>query len=259
MPVPENPFKAAMAAGKTRFGCWLGLASPYSAEIAGRAGFDWVLIDGEHAPNDIPRIAAQLQVLDPLPAHAIVRLPMGEDWMIKQALDAGAQTLLIPMVESADAARALVRACRYPPQGARGMGAILARATRFGEIADYPVTANDQICLLVQVETQAGIDALDDILAVEGVDGVFVGPADLSADMGYPGDPGAPEVQAAITDALRRTQAAGKAAGIIARDDDAVRRHLDDGARFVAVHVDVLALATTLRETARAWTARRDD
>lgn len=253
MPAPRNSFKRALAEGRTQFGCWLGLCSPYAAEIAARAGFDWLLIDGEHAPNDLPTIAAQLQVIDPLPPQAVVRLPMGEDWAIKQALDAGAQTLLIPLVESGAEAERLVRATRYPPDGHRGMGAALARASRFSEIADYATTANAEICLLVQVETRAGLAALDDILAVDGVDGVFIGPADLSADMGYPGDPQAPEVRAAIRDALGRIAAAGKAPGIISGEDDEIAAHLEAGARFVAVGIDVTLLAGALRDRARRW------
>jgi 4-hydroxy-2-oxoheptanedioate aldolase len=254
MAAPHNAFKAALARGETRFGLWLGFAHPYPAEIAAHTGFDWLCIDGEHAPNDLPTIAAQLQVLDPLPADAVVRLPMGEDWAIKQVLDAGAQTLLIPMVESTAQARALVRATRYPPEGIRGMGAGFARASRFGGVADYDTTANAEICLLVQVETRAGLDALDDILTVEGVDGVFIGPADLSADMGYPGRADAPEVQAAIEDALRRIRAAGKAPGILSTDDEAVSRYLDCGAQFVAVGIDVSILSAALRARAARWT-----
>ncbi|RBI85676.1 2-keto-3-deoxy-L-rhamnonate aldolase [Rhodosalinus halophilus] len=255
MPAPHNAFKAALARGETVFGCWLGFAHPYPAEIAGHAGFDWLLIDGEHAPNDLPTIAAQLQVLEPLPPHAVVRLPMGEDWAIKQVLDAGAQTLLIPLVESAEQARALVRATRYPPEGIRGMGASFARASRFSGIPDYVTTANAEICLLLQVETRAGLAALDDILAVEGVDGVFIGPADLSADMGYPGRADAPEVQAAIGDALERIRAAGRAPGILSSDDAAIARYLDHGAQFVAVGIDVTMLAAALRSRAARWTS----
>jgi len=253
MPAPRNPFKAALARGERQFGCWVGLASPYAAEITGRAGFDWVLVDGEHAPNDIPTITAQLQALAGLDTHPIVRLPVGETWLIKQVLDAGAQTLLIPIVESGAQATDLVRATRYPPQGMRGVGAALARASRFGEIADYVTTANEEICLLVQVETRAGMEALDDILAVEGVDGVFIGPADLAADMGHPGNPGAPEVQAAIADALGRIKAAGKAPGIMSVNDEATPGHLAAGAQFVAVGIDVTLMAQALRAKAARW------
>ena len=186
MPAPVNRFKAALAAGQMQYGCWAGFGDPYATEVMSTAGFDWLVIDGEHAPNDIRSIMAQLQVLEGKPdSHPVVRLPMGEAWLIKQALDIGAQTLLIPMVETAEQARDLVRAMRYPPEGIRGSGAALARASRFAAIPDYIRTANDQMCLLVQVETVRGMEALDAILAVEGVDGVFIGPSDLAAEMGF--------------------------------------------------------------------------
>ena len=182
---------------------------------------------------------------------------MGEAWLIKQVLDAGAQTLLIPMVESAAEARDLVRAMRYPPDGIRGSGAALARASHFADIPDYIATANDQMCLLVQVETRAGIDALDEILAVDGVDGVFIGPSDLAADMGHMGDASQADVAEVIEDALARIRAAGRAAGILALDDATIRRYRDWGANFLAVGIDVVMLAQTARQTLAKW--RTDD
>lgn len=246
----SNGFKAALARGEVQIGCWVGLADGYAAEIAGEAGFDWLLIDGEHAPNDIRSMREQLTGLGRSSSHPVVRLPVGEGWMIKQALDIGAQTLLIPMVESGAQASALAQAMRYAPVGTRGMGAALARASRFSGIADYVHRADDEVCLLVQVETRAGLEALDDILGVEGVDGVFIGPADLSADMGFRGRAGAPEVVAAITDALARTRAAGKAAGILSTDEAQARAWIARGATFVAVGIDVLVLANGLRALA---------
>src|SRR6056297_3387587 len=188
MPAPENHLKSALAHGETLYGCWAGLAAPYPTEVLAEAGFDWLVIDAEHAPNDLGTISAQLGVLRGSSTQAVVRLPMGETWAIKQVLDAGAQTLIIPMVESAAQATGLVRAMRYPPEGVRGSGAAPARASRFSGIADYIPTANAQMCLMVQVESRAGLDALDDILAVDGVDGVFIGPADRGgrADAGHP-------------------------------------------------------------------------
>src|SRR6056297_311095 len=185
MPAPENRFKSALARGDMLYGCWAGFADAYPTEILATAGFDWLVIDGEHAPNDLPAIMRQLQVLEGRHSAPVVRLPMGEAWAIKQVLDIGAQTLLIPMVESGGQARDLAAAMRYPPRGIRGSGAALARASRFSDIPDYTATANDQVCLLVQVETRAGLDALDAILEVAGVDGVFIGPSDLAADMGH--------------------------------------------------------------------------
>jgi len=253
MPAPINPFKAALARGEQQIGCWAGFADPYATEILSTAGFDWLVIDAEHAPNDLRSITAQLQVLDGKQSHPVVRLPIGRDWMIKQVLDAGAQTLLIPMVESADQARDLVRAMRYPPAGIRGAGAALARASRFSDIDDYVATANDQMCLLVQVESCKGLGALDDILAVDGVDGVFIGPADLAADMGFGADSSAPEVADAIRDALGRIAATPKAAGILGLIPDTTAQYRDWGAQFLAVGIDVLMLARTARATASYW------
>ncbi|AXI53131.1 2-keto-3-deoxy-L-rhamnonate aldolase [Sulfitobacter sp. JL08] len=253
MSAPVNTFKAALKDGHTQFGCWMGFADGYAADIMGTAGFDWLVIDGEHAPNDIRSIRDQLIALEPSPSHPVVRVPIGETWMIKQVLDVGAQTVLVPMVDSAEQARDLVQACRYAPDGVRGVGAALARATRFSSVPDYVETANAQICLLVQVESKAGIAVLDDILAVDGIDGVFIGPADLAADMGFGGNSADPEVQAVILGALEKIRAAGKAPGILSLKDDFTQQYLQVGAQFVAVGIDVVMLAQTARDTALKW------
>lgn len=257
MQVLENGFKAAIAAGRVQIGAWVGLADAYAAEVAGEAGFDWLVIDGEHAPNDMRSIMAQLQALGRSASHPVVRLPVGRDWMIKQALDIGAQTVLVPMVESAEQAAMLARAMRYPPGGTRGVGAVLARASRFSGIPDYVTGADAQVCLLVQVENRAGLAALDDIAAVDGVDGVFIGPADLAADLGYPGQPGAPAVQAAIADAVARISAAGKPAGILALSEADARAALSLGVTFLAVGIDVLVLAQGMRALAARFADAR--
>ncbi len=259
MPAPHNPFKAALKAGKPQMGCWLGLADPYVAQISAGAGFDWLLIDAEHAPNDLRSITAQMQVLAGYDSHAIVRPTIGETWMIKQYLDAGAQTLLIPMVESADQARELVRAVTYPPHGIRGVGSALARASNFSAIPDYLQTADAEICLLVQVENRKGMAALDEILQVEGVDGVFIGPADLAADMGFIGNAGAPEVEAAVLEAMGKIVASGKAGGILTLDPRIQRACLDTGATFVATNIDVTLFAAAMRNTAKAALALLPD
>lgn len=253
MAAPENRFKSALKRGDVLYGCWAGFADPYATEVLSTAGFDWLVLDAEHAPNDLRSLMHQLQVLQGRESQPVVRLPMGEAWLIKQVLDAGAQTLLIPMVESAAQVAALVRAMRYPPDGIRGAGAALARASQFSSIPDYTRSANDQMCLLVQVETRAGIAALDDILKVEGVDGVFIGPSDLAADMGYPGAKAEPPVQAVIRDALARIAASDKAAGILATDHDTALSYREQGAHFLAVGIDVLMLADTARATMRRW------
>jgi 4-hydroxy-2-oxoheptanedioate aldolase len=253
MPAPKNPFKQALSQGKRQIGCWMSFADGQLAEIMGTCGFDWLVIDGEHAPNDIRSIRDQLMALAASPSHPVVRVPVGETWMIKQVLDAGAQTVLVPIVESADQARELVRACHYPPKGVRGVGATAARATMFGSVSEYIQTADQEVCLLVQVENRAGIDALDEILQVEGIDGVFIGPADLSTDMGHQGNSAHPEVRAAIADAITRIKAAGIAPGILGVSEEATQAYLDMGAQFLAVGIDVLVLAQNARALSQSW------
>ena len=253
MPAPSNRLKHRLAAGETLHGCWLGMADPYAAEMAARCGFDWLLIDGEHAPNDLRSTLAQLAVIEPSPSLPIVRLRDDDPARIKQMLDAGAQSLLIPMIDSAAQAEACVRATRYPPEGIRGVGSSLARASRFSAIPDYLATANDEICLILQIESRAGLAALDEILALEGVDCVFIGPADLAADMGHLGNAGHPEVHAAIMDAIRRIGASGKAAGVLSTEDAFLADCKAAGARFVGVGIDVLLFVEALRARARQF------
>lgn len=250
MQTPINPFKLALQNRQPQIGLWLSLANSYPTEICAGAGFDWLLIDGEHAPNDLRSVLQQLQTIAAYPeCHAIARLPMGHghvgEMLVKQYLDLGATTLLIPMVDTAEQARALVRAARYPQDngkgGIRGMGG--ARASRFGRYPRYAIEANAQVCVLVQVESQTALDHLDAIAAVEGVDGVFIGPADLSASMGYVGQLTHPVVQAAIVDAIGRINRAGKAAGILSADEGLARQYLELGALFVAVGLDASLLA----------------
>jgi 4-hydroxy-2-oxoheptanedioate aldolase len=250
MPAAKNKFKAALQAGLPQIGLWLNMAEALPAEIAGHAGFDWLVIDGEHGPNDVRSIMSQLQALSASPSEIVVRSPVGETWIIKQLLDIGARTLLVPMVDSAEQAQELVQAVRYPPAGKRGLGAAVARASQFNAIADYTETADGEICLLVQAETRAAIADLERIAAVEGVDGVFIGPADLSADLGYRGRTEAPEVQQVIETAIARIIAAGKPAGILTFNEALNRRYLDLGASFVAVGADVTEFAAALRALA---------
>ncbi|KAA0698159.1 2-keto-3-deoxy-L-rhamnonate aldolase [Neorhizobium sp. P12A] len=247
MTLPPNGFKAALRDRRPIIGLWLAMADAYAAELAGYAGFDWLVVDGEHGPNDLRSIMAQLQALQGSPSEVVVRLPVGETWMIKQALDIGARSLLIPMVDSAEQAQALVRAVRYPPDGIRGMGAMIARASRFGTVADYAERAKDDICLVVQAETRAAMADIERIAAIDGIDGVFIGPADLAADMGFPGNLGAPEVQAAIEKGIAAILKAGKPAGILTFDEKLNRRYLELGASFVAVGADVAEFSAALQ------------
>ncbi|KQW29235.1 2-keto-3-deoxy-L-rhamnonate aldolase [Rhizobium sp. Root274] len=244
MPAPVNTFKAALQTrGDLLTGLWVALANPHSAEICAGAGFDWILIDAEHGPNDIPLIAAQLAAVTRHAAHPVVRLPVGEVWMIKQALDIGAQTLMIPMVETAEQAALLAKALRYPPDGIRGMGASLGRASNFGRIADYAETANDQVCLIAQIESRLGVENAEAILATEGVDAVLIGPADLSADMGYRGKATVPEVMETVEALIGKIKAAGKPAGIMTGDPEMITLARRAGVRFMANATDTGLLA----------------
>jgi 4-hydroxy-2-oxoheptanedioate aldolase len=239
MHMPHNRFKAALAGGDTQYGVWAGFASGYAAEITASIGYDWLLIDGEHAPNSVPGILAQLQAVAPYSSAPVVRAVNGDSALIKQLLDIGVQSLMVPMVESAEQARALVRAMRYPPHGIRGVGGGLARATRWDAVPDYLATAHEELCLIVQVESRLGVESAAQIAAVEGVDAVFIGPADLSSGLGFPGNPGHPEVQAQIRHAIDATLAAGKVAGILAPFEEDARRYQQWGCRFIAVGIDI--------------------
>lgn len=257
MDMPLNHFKRALAARKTQIGIFVGLADTLAAEVVGTAGFDWLIIDGEHGPNDLRSIIAQLQVLAAYDVQLTVRTVDHDAARIKQLLDGGAQTLMVPMVESAAEAAALVRAMRYPPAGIRGVGTALARAARWNGVSDYFEHADREMCLLVQIESTRALAALDDILAVDGVDGVFIGPADLAASMGYLGQPGHPDVRAAIEQAIQKIVASGKAAGVLATDPDLAARYQSLGACFLQVGVDTLLLrnaAVSLAEKFKAST-----
>ncbi len=252
MNTPPNTFKAVLRAGRTQYGLWLGFADAYVAEACASCGFDWLLVDGEHAPNDLRSMLAALQAVAAYPSHPVVRIPEGQTALIKQVLEIGAQTVLVPMVETAAQAAELVRAMRYPPQGVRGVGSGLARSSRWNLHSDYLQAANEQVCLLVQVETISAMAQLPEIAATEGVDGVFIGPADLSASMGLLGQPAHPQVQAVIEQALATIVAAGKAPGILCTDEALARHYAQRGARFVAVGVDT----SLLTQSARALASR---
>lgn len=251
MKIPVNSFKTALKKGEPQIGLWQGLANPYSAEICAGAGYDWLLLDSEHAPNTLQTLLSQLQAVAPYSVHPVVRPGFNDSVEIKRILDLGAQTLLVPMIGSAEQAKAAVAAVRYPPYGIRGVGAAVARAARWGAISDYLIRANDEICLLCQVETVDALAQLDAILAVEGVDGVFIGPADLAASMGHIDNPAHPDVVAAIEGAIVRIRKAGKAPGILHSNPADAKRYLALGALFVAVGVDAVLLrkaAASLRD-----------
>ena len=245
----HNPFKTALAERRPQIGLWLSMADPYLAEAAATTGYDWLLIDGEHAPNDLRSTMGALQAVASHPSHPIVRLVEGSTALIKQMLDIGAKTLLVPMVDTAEQARGIVAATQYPPLGIRGVGSAVGRSSLWSSRSDYLSIADGEVCLLVQAETVTALTHLEAICAVDGVHGVFIGPADLAASMGHHrGNPGHPEVQAAIEGAMKTIIASGKAAGTLTSDPVLAQRYLDLGCTFVAVGVDVLMFANAARK-----------
>jgi 2-dehydro-3-deoxyglucarate aldolase len=233
-----NQFRRDIQARKRLIGCWSSLTSPITTEILGLAGFDWILLDGEHAPNDLGTFIPQLMALKDSSSAPVVRPPWNDTVMIKRLLDGGFHNFLIPFIESGEEAKRAVAATRYPPAGVRGVS-MSQRNNRYGTVPDYLATVNDNICVLVQIESRAGVDALDAIARVDGVDGIFVGPSDLAAALGHLGNAGHPQVQEAIRHIFARAAAAGKPSGILALVDADARRYLEWGATFVAVGSDL--------------------
>ena len=249
----ENRFKRDLAKGEPQFGLWAALADAYVTEVLATAGFDWLLIDNEHAPNDVRSTLAQLQAMSAYASHPVVRPVKSDTAIIKQLLDIGVQTLLLPMIDTADEACEAVAATRYPPEGVRGVGSALARASRWNRVPGYLNTAANELCVLVQVETVKGLANVRSIADVDGVDGVFFGPADLSASMGLLGKPGAPEVREAIRKGIEIARECGKAAGVLAADREFAREYIDAGATFVAVGTDTGLLSTAASQLAASY------
>ena len=252
MELPVNRLKQALAAGRMQYGLWLGLPDTTCAEICAGAGFDWLVVDTEHGPFDLPAVLRHLQTIAAYEVSAIVR-PVSDDRnVLKQLLDTGVQSLVVPMVESAEQAQELVRSVRYPPAGVRGLGTALARAARWNRIPGYLHKANDQICLLAQVETGRAVQALPGILEVEGIDGIFVGPSDLSASMGHIGNPRHPDVVKVIYEVLHKARSAGKTAGILALDPAHIEDYRDHGANMIGIGTDTLLLANSAQRLAES-------
>jgi 4-hydroxy-2-oxoheptanedioate aldolase len=236
MELPVNDFKRAIAAGRPQIGLWCNFPTHFTVELLARSGFGWLLLDMEHAPADMQSLHSQLMAMVGGSATPVVRPPWNDMVLIKRCLDVGAQTLLLPYVQTEAEAQAAVAATRYPPEGVRGV-ASSTRAAGYGRIKDYLNIAHHELCLLVQVETRRSLDNLESIAKVDGIDGVFIGPNDLAADMGHRGNIAHPEVQSAIADAIRRIKACGKAPGILVGEADG-KRMLELGAVFVAVGSD---------------------
>ncbi|WP_366552670.1 HpcH/HpaI aldolase family protein [Aquibaculum sediminis] len=241
--MPKNSFKTALRKGRTQFGLWSTLSSPFATEVVAGSGYDWLLLDTEHSPGDPLTVLPQLQVLAGYPTVSPVVRPAANDTvLIKRFLDAGAQTLLIPYVQTKTEAEAAVRATRYPPDGVRGVSA-LTRATRFGREEEYFARAAEDICVIVQIETQAALDGLEAIAAVPGIDALFVGPADLAASLGYGANQAHPDMRATVIETINRIRAAGKPAGLLTADPVLQKAALEAGVDFLAIGVDAGILA----------------
>jgi len=246
MEMPVNQLKRNLKAGQVQAGCWVSLASHASAEICASAGFDWLLIDTEHAPNELHSVHHQLHAAAAYPSSIVVRAAWNDTVIIKRLLDLGVQTLLLPNVQSEEEARRAVAAVRYPPRGIRGVSTN-SRSNRFGRIPDYFKRADEEVCLILQVETRAALAQLERMAAIDGVDGLFIGPQDLAADFGHLANPAHPEVQAAMAETITRIKKSGKAPGILAFAEGDAKRWIEHGAQLVAVTSDQFLLA---RETA---------
>jgi 4-hydroxy-2-oxoheptanedioate aldolase len=247
MQTPANRFKQRLKNGETLIGLWAQSGHATITEVVADAGFDWLLIDGEHAPIEVPAMIDQLRVIEPSGTPAIVRPAWNDQVILKRVLDTGVQTLLVPFVQSADEARRAVASCRYPPAGTRGVAATI-RANRYGRLTDYHARANDELCVLVQLETRDAVARLEDIAAVDGVDGLFIGPSDLAASLGYLGQNAHPEVRALIADACARSRKVGTPMGILAPVESDARAFLEMGFQYVAVGSDVAVLRKAVTE-----------
>lgn len=257
MTLPPTFGERLHTADRPLVGMWVVSGSPIATEISAGSGLDLLLIDGEHSANTLETIQLQLQVAAAFPVCPLVRVPFGDAVIIKQVLDLGAQNLIVPMVESAQQAEALVRAMQYPPQGVRGVGSALARSSRWNRVEGYLANGNDSVSLTVQIESANAVEHAEEILAVDGVDAVFVGPADLSASLGLLGQQGHPDVLAAVERVLAAATAAGKPAGVNAFDPVVAEHYLEHGASFVFVGADVALLARASEGLAERFIERR--
>lgn len=253
--LPVNRFKKRLRDGDRQVGLFMALADPYVAEIVATAQFDWIMIDAEHGPNDVRSILQQAQVLAAYDIPVAVRPSMDAQWMIKQLLDIGVQTLVVPMVDTPEQAARIVSAAQYPPKGIRGVGTSMARAARWNGVGDYLERASDEICIIVQAETKLAVSNLEAIAEVPGVDAIFVGPSDLAADMGKIGEPNHPDVQAVVEDALLRIVASGKSAGVFTGTPEFTRRAFELGCGFVACGSDAAVFSQGIRSHAERFKA----
>lgn len=252
MDIPTNHLKRALREGRPQIGLWSTLSSHLTVEVLAGSGFDWLLLDTEHSPNELTMVYTQLQAMTGSPTAAVVRPVWNDMVAFKRLLDIGVQTLLVPYVQTAEEARRAVAFTRYPPEGVRGVASVM-RANRWGRIADYAARVHDELCVIVQIETRKAVDNIEAIAAVDGVDGLFIGPSDLAADLGYIGRSAHPDARAAIDDAILRIGRTGKFAGILAPVEADARHWLDLGCRFVAVGSDVGVLRAHTEALAKTF------
>lgn len=236
-------FLDRLAPGQPQLGLWQALANPYTAEICARSGFDWLLFDGEHAPNTVQTLLAQLQAVAPFQAEPIARVPVAEPVYLKQYLDIGFKTLLLPMIDTDEQAKDVVAATRFPPVGIRGVASATSRASGFGAEPEFLHKTAASLTLIAQIESAQALDNVEAIAAVEGIDALFIGPADLASSLGHLGNPKHSDVQAAIARALTAIKAAGKPAGIFALSPEDASAKIADGFSFVSVGTDIGLLA----------------
>jgi 4-hydroxy-2-oxoheptanedioate aldolase len=253
MDIKKNKVKASFKEGKTTFGLWNGIANPYVAEICAGAGFDWVVIDAEHAPFDLPSILTNTQAMAAHQSDVIVRPPSDDHVLIKRLLDMGIQTFIIPMVDTEEQAHNLVKAITYPPKGIRGVAPSLSRAAQWGRVPDYVEKVEEEICLIIQIESVTGMENLEAICQIDGIDGIFIGPADLAASMGKLGQSMSEEVRAVVRKGLQVIKASGKVGGTLALRDDLVKEYREAGATFIGVGVDLMLLTQATEALAKKY------
>jgi 4-hydroxy-2-oxoheptanedioate aldolase len=256
--MPVNRFRAGLETGKTQFGVWLGIPDTSVAEMLAGAGFDWLLVDHEHGTFELRDVMAHLQAMAPYDVAPLVRPVDGNPALLKKLCDIGAQSFIVPMIDTAEQAADVVSAVKYPPDGRRGMGTSLARAARWNAIPGYVSQANDEMLVIVQAETITALDNLEAISATPGIDGVFIGPSDLSASMGHTGNVSHPEVVEAVGDALGTIRNAGKHAGLLCLDETMVSHFVESGANFVGVGVDTLLIGNAARRLAARYRSGDD-
>jgi len=249
----ENKFKTAIQSGQKQYGIWNGIPHSYAAEILAGSGFDWVLIDAEHAPFSMDQIIIQIQAMSRYDVTPILRMPNADPVYMKTLMDSGVQSFIIPMVESVDTAQLIAKAVRYAPQGIRGVGTALSRAAQWNRVNDYFKLANDQMCVIAQIESVKGVEALDEILKVEGIDVVFLGPADLAGTMGHLGNPGHPEVKETVNACLSKITASGKIAGVLTSSKELIEDYTNKGATMIGVGLDTIILAKASKELAEYY------